>query len=1048
MKLKLLFIAFLIAIQVKSQTVVDIIVNSPVHNTLEAAVVAAGLATPLSGDGPFTVFAPTDQAFAALPAGTVQSLLADPQGALTKILTYHVLPFKSNAGGLYYSETTLNGKTVRITRERNTIFVNNAKITVKNIKAKNGIVHVIDAVLIPPTSVADIIENSSVHNTLEAALKAANLTKTLAGSGHFTVFAPTDAAFSALPAGTVESLLANPQGALKSILLYHVLGRTVPSTSLINNQWLETVNGKSVVVKIENGNVFIDNAKVTVKDIKADNGVVHVIDAVMIPPTTVVDVLLKSPIHKTLVAAATAAELVAPLQGKGPFTVFAPTDNAFAALPAGTVEALLGDPKGALANILLYHVLGNRTTYFSDGYFLTTLNGKSVSVRHVNGNLFIDNAKIITKALKADNGIVYVIDAVMIPAKTVVDVLVKSPIHKTLVAAATAAGLVPTLSGNGPFTVFAPTDRAFAALPNGAIQALLGDPEGALKSILTYHVSPGTTPSSALRNGQFIKTVNGQPLFVKINHAGIFINNAKVVVADLKADNGIVHVIDAVMLPSKSVVDIIVNSTELNTLETAVRSAGLLSTLSGAGPFTVFAPTDKAFSAIPASTLQSLLKDPKTLSKILTYHVVAGTAKSGDLSDGQIIKTVNGKDVKVTFKDGNIFINNAKVVVADIIGNNGVVHIIDAVLTPPADPVDVVDIIANSPIHNTLETAVIAAGLVPTLKGAGPFTVFAPTDQAFAALPAGTIQALLNDKKTLTDILTYHVAAGAVKSNTLTNGQIIKTVNGKDIKVTFSNGSIFINNARVTIADVMATNGVVHIINAVLMPPSDVVEIIANSPVHNTLEAAVGAAGLVPTLKGAGPFTVFAPTDNAFAALPAGTVEALLNNIPLLTNILTYHVTGGRVKSTDLANNQVLKMVNGGNANVRIENGKIFINNAQVTVANINASNGVVHVIDAVLLPPPGTANETIAETRSTKTNVANISIYPNPYINELNIDYSNHSKMDANCIIYDQSGRVIYKNTISPSTTVNLEGIQGTLVVKLSNAEFNSTQKVVSINK
>ena len=191
----------------------------------------------------------------------------------------------------------------------------------------------------------------------------------------------------------------------------------------------------------------------------------------------------------------------------------------------------------------------------------------------------------------------------------------------------------------------------------------------------------------------------------------------------------------------------------------------------------------------------------------------------------------------------------------------------------------VVDIIVNSEDHTTLEAAVTAAGLVETLNGDGPFTVFAPTDSAFAALPDGTVETLLEDPMgDLADILLYHVLSGDVRSTDLSDGMTATTVLGKDITVTINEMGVFINDAQVTVADVEADNGVVHVIDAVLLPPSNtVVDIIVNSDDHNTLEAAVGAAGLLgETLSGEGPFTVFAPTDSAFAALPEGTVEQLL----------------------------------------------------------------------------------------------------------------------------------------------------------------------------
>ncbi|MFM7729512.1 MAG: fasciclin domain-containing protein, partial [Flavobacteriales bacterium] len=369
---KLLFTMFavLLGIQFSAQTntVVDIIVNSPDHTTLEAAVIAAELADDLSGTGPFTVFAPTDAAFAALPAGTVDALLADPTGDLAQILLYHVIgenaPSSSLVDGMIV--TTLQGDDVTITINANGVFVNGAQVIVADILADNGVVHVIDAVLLPPTpqtnSIMDIIANSPDHNTLEAAIAAAGLTETLAVNGPFTVFAPTDAAFAALPAGTVDALLADPTGALIDVLFYHVVAGEALSSSLTDGQMIMTLQGQDVTVTINANGVFINDAQVIVADIMADNGVVHVIDAVLVPqaplPATVVDIIVNSPNHTVLETAVIAAGLADDLSGTGPFTVFAPTDAAFAALPADVVAALLADPTGALAQVLLYHVVG------------------------------------------------------------------------------------------------------------------------------------------------------------------------------------------------------------------------------------------------------------------------------------------------------------------------------------------------------------------------------------------------------------------------------------------------------------------------------------------------------------------------------------------------------------------------------------------------------------------------------------------------------------------------------------------------------------------
>jgi uncharacterized surface protein with fasciclin (FAS1) repeats/plastocyanin len=457
------------------------------------------------------------------------------------------------------------------------------------------------------------------------------------------------------------------------------------------------------------------------------------------------------------------------------------------------------------------------------------------------------------------------------------------------------------------------------------------------------------------------------------------------------AASGMVGSITVTPPPSNTVVDIIVNSANHTTLETAVVTAGLAGTLSGEGPFTVFAPTDAAFAALPAGTIEAVLADIDLLTAILTYHVVGGTTLSTDLMDGMVVETLNGESVTVTLTADGVFINDAEVIVADLVADNGVVHVIDAVLLPPTPESNtVVDIIVNSEVHMTLETAVIAAGLAETLSGEGPFTVFAPTDAAFAALPVGTIEAVLADIDLLTAILTYHVVGGTTLSTDLMDGMVVETLNGESVTVTLTADGVFINDAEVIVADLVADNGVVHVIDAVLLPPTPetntVVDIIVNSEDHTTLEAAVVAAGLVGTLSGDGPFTVFAPTDAAFDLLPAGTLEAVLADTELLTAILTYHVVAGTTLSTDLMDGMVVETLNGESVTVSINAEGVFINDAEVVVADLVADNGVVHVIDAVLLPP----------TSVQEAQVATWNVFPNPAVDVVRIDGWNNMERDV----------------------------------------------------
>jgi transforming growth factor-beta-induced protein len=287
----------------------------------------------------------------------------------------------------------------------------------------------------------------------------------------------------------------------------------------------------------------------------------------------------------------------------------------------------------------------------------------------------------------------------------------------------------------------------------------------------------------------------------------------------------------------------------------------------------------------------------------------------------------------------------------------------------PAKPQTIVDIAVADGRFTTLVAAVTAAGLVDTLSGDGPFTVFAPTDDAFAALPAGTLDDLLKpeNKQQLTDILLYHVVPGKVMAADVTglDGKMADTaLEGKQIGVKVDMGSVYLNETnKVIITDIEASNGVIHVIDSVLLPPSDdaametkdIVDTAVADGRFTTLVAAVTAAGLVDTLKGEGPFTVFAPTDDAFAALPAGTLDSLLlpENKQKLTDILLYHVVSGKVMAADVVGLTSAPTVLGKDISVKVQDGKVYLNDTvQVIITDIETSNGVIHVIDAVLLPP------------------------------------------------------------------------------------------------
>ena len=942
------------------------------HGTLLAALAHVGLNTTLEGTGPFTLFAPTDQAFDDAGIDLANFQTQEEKDILTNILLYHVVTASvaSSAVTDGMIATMANGDKAKFGVNGATVTIGTATVTTADVQSSNGIIHVIDEVLMPPENIPAIASNTGIHNSLVNAVLQAELLLTLEGPGPFTLFAPTDQAFA--EAGIDLAALDNPQGkaTLQDILLYHVVSEEIPAMNVTECMTSVTANGQPVAFSMQNG-VMINDANITMTDVIASNGYIHVIDKVLTPtdnPNDIPRTAQCTGIHDNLVAGVIQAELLETLQGPGPFTIFAPTDQAFA--DAGIDLGALDNPAGkqTLSDILLYHVVSGEvpSSNVTECMTATAANGQTLSFT-VSDGVMVNGANVTLADVGTSNGIIHVIDKVLSPTDTPNDIPRTAQctgIHDSLVSAVVQAELLETLQGVGPFTLFAPTDQAFADA--GIDLASLDNPAGkeTLTDILLYHVVSGNVPSTALSDCMTAPAVNGQTLSFNLG-SGVMVNDANVTLADVGTSNGVIHVIDKVLMPTDTPNDI-PRTAECsgvhNSLVSSIVQAELLETLQGDGPFTVFAPTDQAFA--DAGIDLAALDNPdgkQTLTDILLYHVVDGAVPAANVTDCMSASTVNGNPLSFTV-GGTVMVNGATVTATDLAASNGIIHVIDKVLMPTPTPNDIPRTAQCTGIHDSLVAAVIQAELLETLQGEGPFTVFAPTDQAFA--DAGIDLAALDTvegKAALSDILLYHVVPSEVPSSAVTDCMDATAANGQTLS--FSVGaSVMVNDATVTMADVATSNGVIHVIDKVLSPtdtPNDIARTAQCTGVHSSLVAALAQAELVETLQGEGPFTVFAPTDQAFA--DAGIDLASLDTPEgkeTLTDILLYHVVSGAVPAADVAECGGATAVNGQPLAFTVGD-SVMVNDATVSIADVNTSNGVIHVIDKVLTPTD-TPNDTV----------------------------------------------------------------------------------------
>ena len=424
---------------------------------------------------------------------------------------------------------------------------------------------------------------------------------------------------------------------------------------------------------------------------------------------------------------------------------------------------------------------------------------------------------------------------------------------------------------------------------------------------------------------------------------------------------------DPVLPPDPSSLSETASEAGLTTLLSAVEAAGLTSTLESASSITVFAPTNDAFatllSALNVADLDALIAalGASRVSDILQYHVVATTAFSTDLTDGQVLTTLAGQELTVNINGDAVTIsdvsgNTYNVGTADVEISNGVVHVIDGVLlsTPT-----VADVAFQNGLTVLLE-ALELTGLTQTLLDQSSMTVFAPTNEAFIALLGVVGQENLSDIPTdvIARLLQYHVISGSTLASTdLSDGATATTLLQEDVTVSIDGSAVSINTSNVTTADVTILNGVVHVIDAVLVPELEgsivntVVEPAYFSTSFEVLTSAVVKAELLTTLinKEAN-FTVFAPTDDAFEAIGITSVDGLSKED--LTPILLYHVLDSEVKAADLPATGSAVTTLGGDFYLSINTDGVFINGlTEVTDTDIDQDNGVVHVLDRTLQP-------------------------------------------------------------------------------------------------
>ncbi|GAA4838577.1 hypothetical protein GCM10023331_24760 [Algivirga pacifica] len=556
--------------EMPSNTIADVVSTSQDFTVLLAALQKAELAAVFADkEASFTVFAPNDAAFQKLldADNGISSLDDLDKETLTTVLQYHVVEGDVMSTDLSdgMEVETLLGEKLMIKVMDGMVYVNGAMVTTADVTTDNGVIHVIDEVLMPTslTTIADVVSADENFSTLLAALQKAELAGVFADKeASFTVFAPDNMAFQALldADNGINSLDDLDMETLTKVLKFHVVEGMVKSMDLMDGDMIETLAGEKLMVKIMDGNVYINGAMVKMADVKTGNGVIHVIDEVLMPTSlkTIADVVSMDENFSTLLAALQKAELAGVFaDAEASYTVFAPDNMAFQALldADNGINSLDDLDMETLTKVLKFHVAeGNVMSMdLMDGDMIETLAGEKLMVKIMDGNVYINGAMVKMADVKTANGVIHVIDQVLLPPTpmNIAEIVSMNDDFSFLLAALQKAELVDTFTNDmAAYTVFAPNNAAFQALfdADNGISSLDDLTVETLTAVLTYHVAEGKVKSMDLMDQQMIPTLQGGELTVDLS-SGVMINNANVVEADVMATNGIIHVIDSVLLP-------------------------------------------------------------------------------------------------------------------------------------------------------------------------------------------------------------------------------------------------------------------------------------------------------------------------------------------------------------------------------------------------------------------------------------------------------------------------------------------------------------------
>ncbi|XP_059207410.1 periostin-like [Centropristis striata] len=505
------------------------------------------------------------------------------------------------------------------------------------------------------------------------------------------------------------------------------------------------------------------------------------------------------------------------IEGKGSFTMFAPSNEAWDEVDSAVRSALVGNVNIELYNALHYHMVNRRllTKDLKNDMTATSMyNDQGLFINHYsNGVVTVNCARIIFGNQVATNGVVHVIDRVISGVgNTIKEYLDVDDDLASFRDVAEASGVMDQLDQPGHFTLFAPTSEAFDKLPPGFLERIMEDKD-VNTALVKYHLLNSVQCSEGIMSGTLLETEEGTNIQIGCDGNSLTVNGIKMVLKkDIITTNGVIHLIDQVLVPDSAKEGMDMMGESQSTFGDMVSELGLAAAMGPKTEYTLLAPVNNAFTNEVKTTEQSRLR------YILENHILKLKVTLSELYNGQLLETLAGKLLRVFIYRTAVCIENSCMLHGTKEGSHSALHVMNS-LIKPAEKTMYELLIADGRFKIFL-SLMETAGLTDLLKQEGSFTTFAPTDEAFEGLSQDDMTLLTSDVNALRVILLYHFSNGIFINGGLEGGvtNLLKTLQGNNLQVMSVNNSIHVNSVDVPASDLMATNGVVHVVKNVLYP--------------------------------------------------------------------------------------------------------------------------------------------------------------------------------------------------------------------------------------